>query len=92
MNARARIHAMFPLDEAAEGELNTRLDDYADAILRADGQDYPGEVTALRGLVAALAAVAQHGDLDEVRKLLTDHAVQDAAAREDRMVQAGEGR
>lgn len=36
--ARARIHAMFPLDEAAEAELDTRLDAHRAEVL--------GEVTA----------------------------------------------
>lgn len=45
------------------------------------GEDYPGEMDMLRGLVATLRAVAEHGDLADVRKLLTEHASDDAAAR-----------
>lgn len=33
MNARARIHAMFPLDEAAEAELDKRLDEHRTDVL-----------------------------------------------------------
>lgn len=46
------------------------------------GEDYPGETDMLRGLVATLRAVAEHGDLADVQKLLTEHASDDAAARQ----------
>ncbi|MFD0437062.1 hypothetical protein [Streptomyces chartreusis] len=51
-------------------------------ILAADGQAYAGELTVLRGLVATLAAVAKHGDLSDVQKLLRDHTRTDAEVRE----------
>lgn len=34
---------------------------------------YPGELVMLRGLVATLRAVAEHGDLSDVRQLLAEH-------------------
>jgi hypothetical protein len=37
----------------------------------------------LRGLVATLHAVAEHGDLADVQKLLAEHFTDDAAARQD---------
>ncbi|RSN13792.1 hypothetical protein DMH25_08370 [Streptomyces sp. WAC 01325] len=51
-------------------------------ILAADGQAYAGELTVLRGLVATLTAVAQHGDLSDVQKLLRDHTRTDAEVRQ----------
>jgi len=45
------------------------------------GEDYPGETDMLRGLVATLKAVAAHGDLADVQKLLAEHASDDADAR-----------
>lgn len=46
-----------------------------------DAQAYPGELDMLRGLVATLHAVAQHGDLTDVRKVLEEHQADDTAAR-----------
>ncbi|HEY9353726.1 MAG TPA: hypothetical protein VIP28_10760 [Nocardioides sp.] len=40
MSARARIHAMFTLDEAAEAELNARLDAYRVEVLTEAGVRY----------------------------------------------------
>lgn len=37
------------------------------------GEAYAGELVMLRGLVATLRAVAEHGDLNEVRQLLDEH-------------------
>ncbi|RPE40210.1 hypothetical protein EDD90_3246 [Streptomyces sp. Ag109_O5-1] len=34
---------------------------------------YPGQLAMLSGLIATLRAVAQHGDLSDVRKLLAEH-------------------
>ncbi|MFC9465168.1 hypothetical protein [Streptomyces coelicoflavus] len=42
---------------------------------------YPGELDMLRGLLTTLHIVAEHGDLDDVRKLLTEHHSDDQAAR-----------
>lgn len=47
-----------------------------------DGQAYDGELDMLHGLVATLNAVAEHGDLSDVRKLLREYATDDAEARE----------
>lgn len=47
-----------------------------------DAQAYPGELAMLRGLVATLRVVAEHGGLAEVRRLLDEHQAdeQDAYA------------
>ncbi len=45
------------------------------------GEAYPGELAMLHGLIATLTAVAQHGDLNDVRKLLEEHKADDAQAR-----------
>ncbi|WP_435252194.1 hypothetical protein [Streptomyces tendae] len=42
---------------------------------------YSGELDMLRGLIATLHAVAEHGDLGDVRKLLAEHKADDDAAR-----------
>lgn len=60
----------------------TVRDAYRAEVLAADGQAYDGQLVMLTGLVATLNAVAEHGDLTEVRKLLAEHAAEDAAARE----------
>lgn len=44
-------------------------------------EEYPGELDMLRGLMATTRVVADHGDLDDVRKLLDEHSADDAAAR-----------
>ncbi|WIC88844.1 DNA binding protein [Streptomyces phage OnionKnight] len=45
---------------------------------------YPGELDMLRGLIATMHAVAEHGDLGDVRKLLAEHQADDQAARAER--------
>lgn len=57
------------------------LDAYQAEVLAEDGQAYPGELAMLHGLIATLTAVAEHGDLKDVRKLLEEHKHDDAAAR-----------
>lgn len=48
-----------------------------------DEQAYDGELAMLRGLVRVLRTVVRENDtLDEVRRLLWEHASDDAAARE----------
>ncbi|MFJ8345117.1 hypothetical protein ACIQ9J_01820 [Streptomyces sp. NPDC094153] len=81
MSARSRIHAMFSVDADGERELDTRLDAYRAEVLAGDGQAYDGELAMLRGLVATLRAVAEHGDLSDVRKLLAEYQRDDAQAR-----------
>lgn len=52
------------------------------------GDAYPGELEMLRGLVRTLRVVVRpdDADIDEVRRLLTEHAIDEAAAH----VRAGE--
>lgn len=54
------------------------LDAYRAEVLT---EAYPGETDMLRGLVATLTVVAQHGDLNDVRKILEEHQADDAQAR-----------
>jgi hypothetical protein len=79
-------------NEQADQVVRVLLHNYDDAhrnqVLTEDGQEYNGELATYRGLVATLRAVAKHGDIDDVRKLLAEHAGDDAAAR----VRAGERR
>ncbi|MYU22904.1 hypothetical protein [Streptomyces sp. SID8352] len=51
------------------------------AVLIEDGQAYDGELAMLRGLVATLVAVAEHGDLTDVRQLLAEYQRDDREAR-----------
>ena len=82
-DARARIHAMFTLDRAAERELDIRLDAYRAEVLATDGQAYDGELAMLRGLVRTLRVVVRPDDPDvaEVQRLLIEHARDETAAR-----------
>lgn len=61
--------------QAAARELLARYD------AEAGPEDYPGELAMLRGLVATLHAVAEHGDLPDVRKVLAEHKSDEAEAR-----------
>ncbi|MFE9921614.1 hypothetical protein ACFYQA_08525 [Streptomyces sp. NPDC005774] len=58
---------------------------YRDEVLAKAAADtveaYPGELAMLHGLIATLRAVADHGDLTDVRKLLDEHQRDDAQAR-----------
>ena len=73
----------FRRDADAKGAAVQLLAKY-DAGRRAeDGQAYDGELAMLRGLVATLHAVAEHGDLPDVRKLLAEHKRDEQDAREE---------
>ena len=50
-------------------------------VLTADGQAYTGELAMLRGLLATLHAVAAHGAVPDVPKLLAEPQADAAAAR-----------
>jgi hypothetical protein len=43
-------------------------------------ESYPGELVMFRGLLGVLRVTAQHGDMAEVRRLLTEHASDEQAA------------
>lgn len=43
-------------------------------------ENYPGELAMLRGLLGVIRVVAEHGDMDEVRRLLAEHASDEQAA------------
>lgn len=59
-----------------------KLDDYRAQVLAEDGQAYDGELAMLRGLVRVLRTVVrENGTLPEARRLLWQHATDDAAAR-----------
>ena len=66
------------------------MDAHRAEVLAEDGQAYPSELAMLHGLIATLRAVAEHGDLNDVRKLLEEHQTDHAAARaETHTVPAG---
>lgn len=46
----------------------------------AEFEAYPGEIAMLRGLLGVIRVVAKHGDMDEVRRLLAEHASDEQAA------------
>ncbi|MFF9568451.1 hypothetical protein [Streptomyces sp. NPDC014685] len=43
-------------------------------------ESYPDELSMLRGLLGVIRAVAKHGDMEEVRRLLAEHASDEQAA------------
>jgi hypothetical protein len=57
------------------------------AALSRAAENFPDELLMLRGLVATLRSVAEHGDLTDVRKLLDEHRrdEQDAYAEAEEM-------
>ncbi|MFB6934533.1 hypothetical protein [Streptomyces chartreusis] len=65
------------VDQLAQYDASRRAEALAE-----DGQAYNGELAMLRGVVATLKAVAQHGDLSDVEKLLREHTIDDADARD----------
>lgn len=78
MSARNDILARLRASEGSTvGDLSPEelLDRY-----RAGFEGYAGELFILRGLVGMLRVVAQQGDFDEVRRLLTQHASDEQAA------------
>lgn len=83
MSARYSFRALFgALDEAAEAELDRRLDAHRAEVLAEDGQAYDGELGLLRGLARTLRSAARKDDgLAEVRRLLDEHARIDGQAR-----------
>ncbi|MET7560602.1 hypothetical protein ABZS95_10395 [Streptomyces sp. NPDC005479] len=46
-------------------------------------ENYSGELAMLRGLLGVIRVVAEHGDMDEVRRLLAEHASDEQAARDE---------
>ncbi|MFJ8144647.1 hypothetical protein ACIQ6R_06180 [Streptomyces sp. NPDC096048] len=69
-------YAEYQDPAAFAGQLLARYD-----AERPGPEAYPGELDMLRGTLATLHAVAEHGDLGDVRKLLAEHRADDAAAR-----------
>ncbi|WP_329203834.1 hypothetical protein [Streptomyces sp. NBC_01435] len=69
------------LDERDAAEIRAMLDAVFPASTPAPiTEAYPGELPILRGLVGVLRVVAQHGDMAEVQRLLTEHAADEQAA------------
>ncbi|MFF7534912.1 hypothetical protein ACFZB2_38370 [Streptomyces bobili] len=90
MNARERIISLLwwqmpsAENDAARAEAGATLDTYRVEVLAEDGQAYDGELVMLRGLLATLHAVAEHGDLADVRQLLAEHRRDNADARDEK--------
>ncbi|MER7815588.1 hypothetical protein [Streptomyces sp. NPDC096153] len=48
--------------------------DWLDAYKAEDlGEAYPGELAMLRGLLGVVRTIAQHGDMDELRRVIAEH-------------------
>jgi hypothetical protein len=88
MSAAMELHVALSLRLDAK-EAYRLAHAYRDEVLAADGQAYDGELAMLRGLVETLRVVAQWGDLAEVRKLLDEHARDEAAAIREKSSPAG---
>ncbi|WP_262058574.1 hypothetical protein [Streptomyces sp. STR69] len=65
-------------------DLRQKLDAYRAEVLAEDGQAYDGELAMLRGLVATMRVVAEHGDLSNVRKLLAEFERDEAEGKSSR--------
>ncbi|MFD5057410.1 hypothetical protein [Streptomyces sp. NPDC058394] len=74
LTGRAICRTPRPADEA-EALLNAFR---AESI--AQFEAYPGELAMLRGLLGVVRVVAKHGDMNEVRRLLAEHASDEQAA------------
>ncbi|MGW2720794.1 hypothetical protein [Streptomyces sp. NPDC001492] len=89
MSARAElVHQLQCVGANTERAAEEIADAHAAEVLAADGQQYPGQLAMLTGLVATLRAVATHGDIDDVRKLLDEHQRDE----QDAYAEAGERR
>ncbi|MFC8515540.1 hypothetical protein [Streptomyces sp. NPDC057257] len=71
--------------------LTDRVTEAVAPLTQHTNEAYPGELAMLSGLVATLHAVAEHGDLADVRKLLAEHKrdEQDAYAEAEKRHPAG---
>lgn len=74
------LRAALILDERAELAEEKNTAPAATSTPATDTEAYPGELAMLRGLLGVLRPVAQHGDMDEVRRLLAEHAADEQAA------------
>jgi hypothetical protein len=89
MSAWLELHTVLSLrldaTEAYRLMHNYRDEELAKAAAPADGQAYDGELAMLRGLIRTLRVVVRPDQVDvaEVRRLLHEHATDDAAAREE---------
>ncbi|UDM00033.1 hypothetical protein [Streptomyces longhuiensis] len=45
-----------------------------------DIESYPGELAMLRGLVRVIRTIAMHSDIDELRRVLAEHEIDEQAA------------
>ncbi|MCX4827132.1 hypothetical protein OG746_26940 [Streptomyces sp. NBC_01016] len=50
----------------------------------AETENYPGELAMLRGLVSVIRTIAEHGDMDELRRVLVEHEIDEQAAYDAR--------
>ncbi|MEU3219988.1 hypothetical protein [Streptomyces sp. NPDC006971] len=78
-----RLNAEAGGSRYAISGLPVLLDAYRAEVLReaAEAEAYPGELAMLRGLLGTIQVVARHGsDMDEVRRLLAEHASDEQAA------------
>ena len=53
-----------------------------------DVENYPGELAMLRGLLGVVRAIANYGDIDELRRVIHEHELDEQAAQ----AEAGEPR
>jgi hypothetical protein len=45
-----------------------------------DTENYPGELAMLRGLAGIVRVIALHGDIDELRRVVREHDIDERAA------------
>ncbi|MGW1546648.1 hypothetical protein [Streptomyces sp. NPDC002346] len=46
----------------------------------ATSENYPGELAMLRGVLGVVRTIAQHGDIDELRRVIAEHYADERAA------------
>jgi hypothetical protein len=88
MSARVPLKMALLMGRVSVEDADGVIDEFRAEVLAADGQAYDGELAMLRGLVDTLRVVVQDGSTAEkqraeVRRLLHQHAGDDAAAREE---------
>ncbi|MFI1702012.1 hypothetical protein ACH419_39530 [Streptomyces bobili] len=86
MSARERLQVMVRTERGdmnvySQPEVRAALDAHRAEVLAGDGQAYDGELAMLRGLVRTLRVVVREdNNVAEVRRLLHQHAADEAAA------------
>ncbi|WP_406444436.1 hypothetical protein OHB14_36435 [Streptomyces sp. NBC_01613] len=72
-----------PQSEDVQQAVTGAIDAHRAEVLARDGQAYDGQLAMAVGLIRVLRVVARDHDMTEVRRLLTQHVLDEQAARAD---------